>query len=241
MKAIFIKENLTKIIAGIMFFAAGVILVMGDYGTLTLPGILAATLGLFCLVKNRYSAVIGITAAVISFTGQYLVGYCHTCFISATCFAYAGMFVLLTQKRYMLIIPSATVVILATVLLIPNPQDTRPEVVYPEIRSNQAIVETEESQGKAKLYISTTCPSCTKVVQEFIAQDKEGKLWQPVIVPTAFLLQGEKYLRDKGYEGQVFSTGSSPTKQIPCLQNNDTVISGSKAISEQLKNIFKAG
>lgn len=221
----------------LLFLLAIIILFSGEFGILTTPGIFAAIIGIICVFKYRFiAALIGVVAATSSFVGQYLTVYCSCCFAAALMFAFAGTLCLFNivktkpQWSLMLIPMMASLMLFSTSFL---PQDNRAEIIKPEISSQTNVV------SGAKLYISTSCPSCKKVIPYFISQDKEGKLWQPVIIPNSALLKGEKYLREQGYKGPIYSASSSPSKKTPCLQNGDQVDSGGGVVITKAKELFK--
>jgi len=216
-----------------------ILLLVGEYGLLTMPGIVAAVAGIICTYKNRtIAALIGITAATSSFIGQYSVVFCPYCFISAMMFAFAGTLCLIDISKEkplwsLILIPMMTSLILLSFSILP--EDNRTEIITPDIYSKTTIA------SGAKLYISVSCPSCKEVIPHLLSLDKEGKSWQPVIIPTSALSKGEKMLREQGYQGVVYSAPSSPNNKIPCLQNNNDIISGSKKIklyTEKLANLL---
>lgn len=214
------------------------VLLYADYGILTGPGISAALLGIYFTLTYRplFIAVVSVSAAACSFIGQSMVAYCPYCTIAATGFLIAGTFGLLKiASKY-----TAAALVLCTVtvtsvgvfaLSFTAYADTR----NPIIENGTAITFSQSVEdNKAKLYLSTTCPSCKDAAKEFVESDPLGKTWQPVIVPHSGLAQGEKILKELGYQGEIISASYPPGQRIPVLERNGEILTGKKIVFKEV-------
>lgn len=220
--------NNTKTLSIILFLSVITILLIGEMGALTIPGIIAAIIGIGCVFKYQHiTALIGITSATCSFIGQYLVAYCPYCTIAAFMFAFAGTLCLINIPQWSLtLIPlMISLIVFSTIFL---PEDMRIEYIQP-------VQASSVTTTGAKLYISLSCPSCKDALLYCISQDKKGETWQPVIVPNSTLQKGEIYLKELGYEGVVMSASASPNRKVPCLVYEDQLYTGTKQIISNFK------
>lgn len=229
--------SLEEGLPALFFFIAGVILVLGSFGTLTIPGIIASLSGIFFIRKPGIAALIGITAASGSLAGQSLTAFCLYCALSATSFAIAGLIALALATRQhpawiLVIIP--LFLSLGTFVLTSPIGDARTEAI---IVQKTRITVKEEVQ-LPELYFMPSCKSCPKVLEYLVAEDPKGQFWQPVVVPNSSLLDGEKKLRSMGYVGKVICASGSPGRMVPCLLVNGTLIEGATNILKESPKIL---
>lgn len=244
------KEALSS---ALFFLAALTILLLGEPGLLTYPGIAAAIIGSILVLSGYYgmTAALGILSASASLAGQAATVICPYCTMAALSFLVAGITagILLSSKNHALfILIPLLIVLLVSVGMYSeqSPMDTRqmayhaPDMIAAD-RNREYSQAVREDRKVPELFISTGCKSCKETLICFVALDPQGNNWQPVIVPDYCLEQGKELLREYGYTGAVGSSSASPSGAVPCLRMpDDTVITGtgltSSAFDEYLSN-----
>lgn len=198
-----------KIASILLYLLAGTILLTTTSGALTIPGVIAALMGVVLTVKNQaaLAGILGVLVAIGSLISQLLTSFCINCSLSASIFLICGL--ILLNKN--------TLMILAAVMLI--------ALLTGNIRS---------PGNKALLYISPGCAPCKEVVKILVVNDPMGKHWTPVVVPALIKRQGVDYLREAGYKGLI-EGGNSPAGIVPCLQKGPEIIRGEEAIKKYLE------
>jgi hypothetical protein len=230
-------HNKGQYLISFLFILVIAVLLYADFGILTGPGIAAALLGIYFTLTSRLLlvAMISVTAAACSFIGQSMVAYCPYCTMAATGFLITGTYSLLkiASKHAVIAMALCAVSVISVgifAMSIVAYADTR----NPIIENGKAITYSKPIEdNKPKLYLSPTCPSCKDVMKEFVESDPRGDKWQPVIIPHSSLVQGEKMLREAGYEGEVISASNSPGNRIPVLEKNGEILSGKKITFEE--------
>lgn len=221
-------ENRKKNIIYVIFFVLALaILLYADFGTLTIPGIFAAVAGIWFAWKKKFifSAGVGIIAAVGSFIGQSITAFCLYCTTAAVCFLVAGLINLFQTKKTKFNFIMLSILIVGTMIFAFSmmPADERNPVIA---SSNQQISYSAAVPEKPLLFLTPDCPSCKKMMKEFIAQDPQGKNWQPVIIPHSSLQRGQAILEEAGYKGDVISSSQPPCQVVPSLFYKDHIYTG---------------
>lgn len=234
-----------RAVSALFFLVTIIILLTARFGPLTLPGVVAAALGaLFSLAGLEFfTAAVGVLSASVSFSAQALVGVCGSCTFAAACFAAAGLVSVARVGKnkpviaVFLMLPLITGLLLYSYrldtsnYLLENGKTAETE------NASTAIIQDEAGRPDVQLfYFSPWCESCEEPLRAFVEKDPKGETWQPVVVPTLAMAQGEAMIRKMGYTGKVISAPSSPSGGIPCLQMPDkTLLVGQKRVLNALK------
>ncbi len=249
-----IKLRKEALSSALFFLAALIILLLGEPGLLTYPGIAAAIIGSILVLSGYFSmaAALGILSASASLVGQAATVICPYCTMAALSFLVAGITagILLSSKNHavFILIPLLIVLLVSVGMYSEHSSiDTRqmayraPDMIAATDRNREYRQAVREKRKVPELYISTGCKSCQETLICFVALDPQGNNWQPVIVPDYCLEKGKELLREYGYKGAVASSSASPSGAVPCLRlPDDTVITGtgltSAAFDEYLSN-----
>lgn len=209
-----------KILSLGYFICIVAVLLLGNFGLLTIPGIM---ISIFCIIAVYYrrfsvAAVISILAATTSFIAQALTGWCISCIIAATMFVIAG---LLTSSRKIQLLFGIPILFGLLIFILPGIVSKDSSVSYPVSPSlhtskpNISDYEKEPNNSIALLYVSAYCPSCKEVLKQYIESDPQGEYWRPVIVSSGQV--GKSMLMNMGYVGEQY-LDPSPAKIVPCLE-----------------------
>jgi hypothetical protein len=222
------------IINTLFFIGALIVLLINNFGPLTIPGILMALVCVYSIYKKRYhiSAILALAAAAGSFLAQSLTVFCPYCTLAATLFILGGLvgFTIEPPQKPLTIISLFGLSLISILLLI----NLLPEYHQSPIIAQQTTVARAVNE-KPRLYFSPDCHSCEDVLQQFIESDPQGLMWQPVVTPNTSLVRGEIILKEKGYTGEVISVSTSPTKFVPVLQVNDQLYRGKEIAPNKLE------
>ena len=232
MKKIISKEG---IINALFFLTALIVLLINDFGILTIPGLIVAVIAMYFALTGRYlySAYLGVITAFSSFLAQFITTFCSCCTLAATAFMIGGLLSLLFLKSKNMVVNLSLLflsAITALILVINLPSYEQHPMV------TQSVITRSTSSNKPVLYISPDCKSCKAVIDEFIEYDHSGTYWQPVVIPAVLLAQGETMLKEKGYTGEVKSAFSSPTRFVPLLEINGQYYRGDKISVEKIES-----
>lgn len=221
------------------------ILLEAPFGTLTGPGLFAAVLGTGLVLAGRFTLVgaVGILTAAGSFGAQALTSICSTCTSAAVAFALAGVIALLQVLQERPVVIASLAAVLVGSLICYSGQGYFDSRLFAQSNGPRYSIESTEYtgpggdvtvryEGKALLFISTTCPSCHELVEEFIKADPQGLTWQPIIVPTGYLDEGRDWLTDAGYTGIVLADKVAPNHMVPSLMDGKQTFNGRSAIEE---------
>lgn len=233
MKKIISKEG---IINALFFLTALIVLLINDFGILTIPGLIVAVIAMYFALTGRYlySAYLGVITAFSSFLAQFITTFCSCCTLAATAFLIGGLMSLLSLKSKNITINLSLLALSAAALLLlvinlPS-YEQRPIIAQPVVNIGSTSKDT-----KPMLYISPGCKSCKPVLEEFVEFDPKGIYWQPVIIPAVLLAQGEASLKEKGYTGEVKSSFNSPSRFVPLLEINGQYYQGEEITVEKIK------
>lgn len=229
------------VLGTLCFLAAGAVLVISGHGPLVWPGVLASVAGaVFCVLKKPVLAMpLGILPAALSMAAQAFYGVCLSCLLAAFFFAIAGVFcgVHLSKKRPGAVLVAMLVLFCVALFLEANITSAKAQFARNGESAAEITVPGKEKVSKPfpRLYFSPWCGNCAEAVFLFIERDREGKEWTPVVVPAYALEEGKRYLKERGYTGEVFSAGASPGGGVPCLElKNGDLLLGSRKIKEWL-------
>lgn len=225
-----------KLVASFYFICVIIVLFIGNFGILTIPGLIVAVFGLITMYKKYYSigAFVAILAATISVIAQSIIGWCMSCIIAATMFSIAGL--LACERKMQLIgIPILLVIlILSLSSIVPvNGMKTANNSKSSSLSPRAYLINSLAEPGKdlntqiPLLYISEYCPSCKEVLKQYIKNDPQGDRWQPVMVSPRQV--GNSMLTDMGYTGEVYQSGAV-SQIVPCLEMGNQKYIGAKNI-----------
>ena len=212
-----------KLVASLYFIGIIIVLVIGDFGVLTIPGVVVAIFGIIAIYKKHYSiaSLAAILAATISITAQSITGWCMSCIIAAAMFAIAGL--LACERKMQLIgIPIFLVIlILSLSSIVPvNGMKTANSSKSSSPSPQADLINALADPGKdlntqiPLLYVSEYCPSCKDVLKRYIQNDPQGQHWRPVMVSPGHA--DKSMLTDMGYTGEVYQS-VSVSQAVPCL------------------------
>ncbi len=209
-------------------------LLYGEFGLLTIPGIVMALVNIYLIIKDKYIevAVLSVLTAVGSFFAQSVIAFCLYCTFAASLFALSAIFCLIIDRAKHVKIAFSLIVILIAGLYSLNSvffYHQSPIIEHDGIVVAQEV--SEKAIQKPSLYISPTCESCTILVEKLIQQDPKGENWLPVTIPYRSLHRSETMLKEMGYKGEIETSNASPTGFVPVLiVNENEIIRGSKII-----------
>lgn len=228
-----------KLIALLYLIGAIFVLTIGDFGVLTIPGVIVAVFGVIAMCQKCYLAA-GLSstlAAITSFIAQSFTGWCISCTIAAAMFAIAGLLSYGKKLKLLLGIPALLLIsyfILSSTLSVnevrtANRYENNFSVSLPLDSHTNALAEPGKGENKQipLLYVSAYCPSCKEVLKRYIENDPQGDHWQPVMVSPGQV--GISMLTDMGYTGKVYQSGSA-LQAVPCLKFGDEKYIGEKNI-----------
>lgn len=225
---------IVKKIINIFFFGvAFIVLILGPFGVLTMPGLFVAIIASYFILKEHYilAATLGVFAATGSYTAQAFSTFCPYCTVSASSFAIGGIISLILNKERYLIITSGLIVVLLIGLFSLNSMFYHYQ--NPTILADVRVTNNEQTD-KPLFYISPSCGSCKSYLDELIKVDPEGLKWQVVTIPIRSLAQSEAMLREKGYKGSIIAAPSSPTNFVPVLIDGEEIYRG-----QEINNILR--
>ncbi len=212
--------SLDKWLSSAYFIGIVGVLSFGNFGVLTIPGIIVAISCLALIYKTYYSiaAFIAILAATISFLAQAIIGWCVSCIIAAVMFAIAG---LLASRRKIQLLFGIPILFGILVFILPNIVSKDSSESYPVTsalhtsKANISDYEKVRNSSIPLLYVSAFCPSCKDILKRYIESDPQGKYWRPVIVSHG--QEGDQMLNDMGYTGELYHE-IAVSKAVPCLE-----------------------
>lgn len=231
-----------KLPGALLFLSAAIYLtVQGNMDVITLLAAIACAIcGAISLTPNSVWAVVGGVGIIsISLSLQTAMNYlCQTCLRADVLILLAVICLSLTQRGKVKIPSMAmagvmtAVMLTITIFVAPvnsgNASDNKSMVKTPQLHTN--IIKLAEN--KPVLLFSPKCPACIEITASLSKLDPIGRSWQPVQT-GGDLEEGKKYLRDKGYRGEVIFqryAGMVPTLvvfkdgQTDLVQGHDSII-----------------
>lgn len=201
-----------KLPGTLLFLSAAVYLTLqGNLDVITLMAVIACAMcGAISLTPNSIWAVVGGAGLIsVSLSMQIAMKYiCQTCLKADVLILIAIICLSLTQRGKFKI-PSwvmagamslvmLTVSIFVTPVNIGNVSGSKNIVKTPQLDAN--IIKL--AKNKPVLLFNPKCPACIEITSSLTKLDPMGSAWQPVQVADT-PENVKKYLRDKGYKGEV--------------------------------------
>lgn len=200
------------------FLIALIILLTAKHGPLTWPGAVAAGTGVALVFFGWKELALAdaLFSAAASFTAQSILGVCLSCTCAAIAFALAGIILVfyLAPKKPLLVI-SLAFPLAISLFLFADSLSVYPNDCFEPVKIAQAS--EVDNANKPVLYYSPWCSYCEEPLALFIKRDPIGETWQPVVVPYFGMTEGEKLIRELGYQGKVISASKPPSGALPCL------------------------